>query len=52
MPGARRETPGRVSGAGAISDRLHADERRFRRNLPGRWERIGTVRDIGLWRLR
>ena len=27
------------------------EEADFRKNLPGRWERIGTVRDIGLWRL-
>ncbi len=27
------------------------EEEGFRKNLPGRWERIGTVRDIGLWRL-
>jgi hypothetical protein len=27
------------------------EEADFRKNLPGRWERIDTVRDIGLWRL-
>jgi uncharacterized membrane protein len=27
------------------------EEAGFQRNLPGHWERIGTVRDIGLWRL-
>lgn len=27
------------------------EEQDFRKNLPGRWERIGTIRDIGLWRL-
>jgi hypothetical protein len=28
------------------------EEADFRRNLPGSWERIATVRDIGLWRLQ
>lgn len=27
------------------------EEPDFRKNLPGRWEQIGTIRDIGLWRL-
>ncbi len=27
------------------------EEADFRKNLPGRWERIATVRDISLWRL-
>jgi hypothetical protein len=40
------DSPGYLNAA-----RLPFEEADFERNLLGRWERIGTVRDIGLWRL-
>jgi hypothetical protein len=27
------------------------EEEDFRKHVPGPWKRIGTLRDVGLWRL-